>query len=166
MAVLVITPRQHIRSWSRRRHSAAALRWLSRSYRAAPPGAEGGFGSLADVASCSRNRSCCWPAGSTTSPSISSSAGWEIRDSQRHRIPHLLMIPCLVMTFMLGPIGLLFYFAIRTAKTARSAWREHDRRARHRDALLFWTGASMPSSAGRPDLDRRHRMHAMQALPR
>ena len=27
------------------------------------------------------------------------------------------MIPCLVMTFMLGPIGLLFYFAIRTAKT-------------------------------------------------
>jgi hypothetical protein len=27
------------------------------------------------------------------------------------------MIPCLLMTFMLGPIGLLFYFAIRTAKT-------------------------------------------------
>ena len=41
---------------------------------------------------------------------------WEIRDSQRHDIPHLVMIPCLLMTFMLGPIGLLFYFAIRTAK--------------------------------------------------
>ena len=41
----------------------------------------------------------------------------EIRDSQRLGIPHLLVIPSLVMTFMLGPIGLLFYFAIRTAKT-------------------------------------------------
>ena len=27
------------------------------------------------------------------------------------------MVPCYLMTFMLGPIGLLFYFAIRTAKT-------------------------------------------------
>ena len=36
---------------------------------------------------------------------------------QRNQIPHLVVIPCLVMTFMLGPIGLLFYLAIRTAKT-------------------------------------------------
>jgi len=42
---------------------------------------------------------------------------WEVRDAQRNQIPHLVVIPCLVMTFMLGPIGLLFYFAIRTAKT-------------------------------------------------
>ena len=39
-----------------------------------------------------------------------------MRDAQRNQIPHLVVIPCLVMTFMLGPIGLLFYFAIRTAK--------------------------------------------------
>jgi hypothetical protein len=44
---------------------------------------------------------------------------WESRDSQRLGIPRLVMIPCYVMTFMLGPIGLLFYFAIRTAKTKR-----------------------------------------------
>jgi hypothetical protein len=31
------------------------------------------------------------------------------------------VIPCLLMTFMLGPIGLLFYFAIRTAKTRNFA---------------------------------------------
>jgi hypothetical protein len=43
--------------------------------------------------------------------------GWEIRDSQRHGIPHLLVLPSLLMTSMLGPIGLLFYFAIRSAKT-------------------------------------------------
>ncbi len=42
---------------------------------------------------------------------------WESRDSQRLQIPRLVMLPCYVMTFMLGPIGLLFYFAIRTAKT-------------------------------------------------
>ena len=42
---------------------------------------------------------------------------WETRDAARNGIPHLVVIPCLVMTFMLGPIGLLFYFAIRTAKT-------------------------------------------------
>ena len=42
---------------------------------------------------------------------------WETRDAQRNQIPHLVVIPCLVMTFMLGPIGLLFYLAIRTAKT-------------------------------------------------
>ncbi len=42
---------------------------------------------------------------------------WESRDSQRLGIPRLVMVPCYVMTFMLGPIGLLFYFSIRTAKT-------------------------------------------------
>lgn len=42
---------------------------------------------------------------------------WESRDSQRLQIPRLVMVPCYVMTFMLGPIGLLSYFAIRTAKT-------------------------------------------------
>lgn len=42
---------------------------------------------------------------------------WESRDAQRIGIPRLVMLPCYVMTFMLGPIGLLFYFAIRTAKT-------------------------------------------------
>lgn len=42
---------------------------------------------------------------------------WESRDSQRLGIPRLVMLPCYLMTFMLGPVGLLFYFAIRTAKT-------------------------------------------------
>ena len=32
---------------------------------------------------------------------------WEVRDSQRNQVPHLLVVPCLLMTFMLGPTGLL-----------------------------------------------------------
>ena len=80
-------------------------------------GADGGFGSLADVATLFQSRNCCWPAGFTTWRSTCSSARGRVRDAQRNEIPHLVVIPCLVMTFMLGPIGLLFYFAIRTAKT-------------------------------------------------
>jgi len=38
---------------------------------------------------------------------------WEVRDAQRLEIPHLLVVPCLVLTLMLGPVGLLLYAAIR-----------------------------------------------------
>ena len=41
---------------------------------------------------------------------------WETRDSQAHRIPHFLVVPCLLLTFMLGPIGLLAYFVLRTLR--------------------------------------------------
>lgn len=80
-------------------------------------GAEGGFGSLADVASLFKKPELLL-AGWIHYLAFDLFIGaWEIRDSHRHGIPHLVMIPCLLMTFMLGPIGLLFYFAIRTAKT-------------------------------------------------
>jgi ABA DEFICIENT 4-like len=39
--------------------------------------------------------------------------GWEVRDSQRHGIPHLLIVPALVLTFLFGPAGLLLYLTIR-----------------------------------------------------
>jgi hypothetical protein len=34
---------------------------------------------------------------------------WEVRDSWRRGVPHLLVIPCLGLTFMFGPVGLLAY---------------------------------------------------------
>ena len=40
---------------------------------------------------------------------------WESRDAQRRGIPHLALIPCLIVTFMFRPIGLLLYLALRTA---------------------------------------------------
>ena len=84
-------------------------------------GAEGGFGSLADVATLFQKRELLL-AGWIHYLAFDLFIGaWEVRDAQRHQIPHLVVIPCLVMTFMLGPIGLLFYFAIRTAKTKRLA---------------------------------------------
>ena len=39
--------------------------------------------------------------------------GWELRDAQRHNIPHPIVIPSLVLTFLFGPAGLLVYLATR-----------------------------------------------------
>jgi hypothetical protein len=39
---------------------------------------------------------------------------WELRDSQRHGIAHLLVVPCLGLTFVAGPAGLLLYWLVRS----------------------------------------------------
>jgi hypothetical protein len=76
--------------------------------------AEGGFGSLADVAALFANPALLL-AGWVHYLAFDLFIGaWEVRDSQRHKIPHAFVIPCLFLTFMLGPIGLLTYFALRT----------------------------------------------------
>jgi hypothetical protein len=38
---------------------------------------------------------------------------WEVRDARRVGVHHLLVIPCLVFTFMMGPVGLLAYLVLR-----------------------------------------------------
>jgi hypothetical protein len=45
---------------------------------------------------------------------------WEVRDAQAQGIHHLLVIPCLFFTFMLGPVGLLLYLILRFA--TRGKW--------------------------------------------
>jgi Domain of unknown function (DUF4281) len=42
---------------------------------------------------------------------------WQVTDSQKRGISHWLVIPCLFLTLMFGPIGLLAYFLIRYIKT-------------------------------------------------
>ncbi len=39
--------------------------------------------------------------------------GWEVADGRRRGVPHLLLIPCLALTFFFGPIGLLLYLLLR-----------------------------------------------------
>lgn len=79
--------------------------------------APGGFGSLADVRTLFGKDELLL-AGWVHYLAFDLFIGaWESRDSQQLGIPRLVMLPCYVMTFMLGPVGLLFYFAIRTAKT-------------------------------------------------
>ncbi|MCP5057371.1 MAG: DUF4281 domain-containing protein [bacterium] len=42
---------------------------------------------------------------------------WEVRDARRRGIAHLWVVPCLVLTLMLGPLGLLAYLALRFGLT-------------------------------------------------
>ena len=75
------------------------------------PGA--GFGSLAQVAALFREP---WAllAGWVHYLCFDLAVGaWETRDAQRRGVPHLVLIPCLVATFMLGPLGLLLYCGLR-----------------------------------------------------
>jgi hypothetical protein len=37
---------------------------------------------------------------------------WEVRDARERGVPHLLVVPCLALTFMFGPAGWLLYRAI------------------------------------------------------
>ena len=46
---------------------------------------------------------------------------WEVRDAQRVGLHHLLVVPCLVLTFLFGPVGLLLYFALRAGLRRRLA---------------------------------------------
>ena len=38
---------------------------------------------------------------------------WEARDAQRIGLHHILVAPCLLVTFLVGPIGLLLYLMVR-----------------------------------------------------
>lgn len=42
---------------------------------------------------------------------------WEVRDAQQKGIPHWMVIPCLILTFVFGPTGLAAYLVIRTIRT-------------------------------------------------
>jgi hypothetical protein len=38
---------------------------------------------------------------------------WEVRDARRRSISHVFVVPCLALTLMLGPVGLLAYLVLR-----------------------------------------------------
>lgn len=40
---------------------------------------------------------------------------WEVMDAAERGINRWLVVPCLVLTFMFGPVGLLLYFGLRFA---------------------------------------------------
>ena len=72
-------------------------------------GAEGGFSTLADVARLFENR---WLllAGWVHYLCFDLLVGtWEVADARARGVPHLLVVPCLVLTFLFGPAGWLLY---------------------------------------------------------
>jgi len=82
---------------------------------------KGGFGTLTDVALLFSNR---WVllAGWIHYLCFDLFIGsWQARDAEAQGISHWLVIPCLFLTFMFGPVGLLLYFALRTLRTKKLA---------------------------------------------
>lgn len=47
--------------------------------------------------------------------------GWIVTDGLKHRIPALLILPCLPLTLMLGPLGLLLFILLRLVFARREA---------------------------------------------
>jgi len=41
---------------------------------------------------------------------------WELEDSRERGIPHLMVVPCLLLTFMFGPAGWLLYRIVRSVR--------------------------------------------------
>ncbi|MDP2121570.1 MAG: ABA4-like family protein [Hoeflea sp.] len=79
-------------------------------------GAEGGFGSLADVMLLFTNPAIAL-AGWLHYLAFDLFVGaWEVRTARRESIPHLLVLPCLVLTFLFGPIGLLVFLGLRLVR--------------------------------------------------
>lgn len=85
------------------------------------PGSPGGFGSIRDVRTLFSHDALLL-------------AGWvhylafdllvgalEIREARTAGIHHAIMVPILILTFFLGPIGLLAFFLVRSVRERRIA---------------------------------------------
>lgn len=46
---------------------------------------------------------------------------WQLRETARHGLPRLLVLPCMVLTFLLAPVGLVLFLALRTVSCRRLA---------------------------------------------
>jgi hypothetical protein len=77
------------------------------------PGAKGGFGSLEGVAQLFSDPYLLL-AGWVHYLAFDLFVGsWEVRDAVRLGIRHWYVIPCLVLTFLAGPTGLVLYLVLR-----------------------------------------------------
>jgi hypothetical protein len=79
-------------------------------------GADGGFSTLADVARLFGSR---WLllAGWVHYLCFDLLVGtWEVEDARARGIPHLVVVPCLVLTFLFGPAGWLLYKGVASVQ--------------------------------------------------
>ena len=75
--------------------------------------ADGGFDSLASVMKLFTNE---WAALAGWIHYLAFDlfvGAWEVKDAQARGISHWFVIPCLVLTFLFGPIGFLLYNILR-----------------------------------------------------
>jgi hypothetical protein len=77
------------------------------------PWGEGGFSSLAGVRALFANPWALLAGWAHYLAFDLFIGGWETRDAQRRGVPHLLVVPALILTFLFGPAGLLLYLGVR-----------------------------------------------------
>lgn len=41
---------------------------------------------------------------------------WQVEDAPSANVPHWLLLPCLALTFVAGPVGLLLYLVLKLAR--------------------------------------------------
>jgi len=75
---------------------------------------EGGFGSLDEVAKLFANRNVLLAGWIHYLAFDLFTGAWEVRDAGQLGLPHAFVIPCLLLTFLFGPIGLVLYFVLRS----------------------------------------------------
>jgi hypothetical protein len=83
------------------------------------PGSDGGFSSLADVRALFADPHALLAGWTHYLAFDLFIGGWQVRDAQERGIRHLLVVPGLAMTFLVGPVGLLYYLIIRTFASRR-----------------------------------------------
>jgi hypothetical protein len=84
-------------------------------------GSRGGFSTLPDVAQLFTNR---WLllAGWIHYLCFDLLVGaWEVQDARHRGMPHLLVVPCLLLTFLFGPAGWLLYRGLSSAHARAAA---------------------------------------------
>lgn len=82
-------------------------------------GGEGGFGSLAEVRQLFASDALLL-AGWLHYLAFDLLVGvWVVRTARREGVPHILVLPCLAFTFLLGPMGFLAFNIVRLARRPR-----------------------------------------------
>ncbi len=84
-------------------------------------GAEGGFSSIAAVRALFASDALL-VAGWLHYLAFDLFVGaWQVRTARAEGIAHILVVPCLVLTFLFGPVGFLAFLALRAAAGRRPA---------------------------------------------
>jgi hypothetical protein len=84
------------------------------------PGGEGGFGSVQEVMKIFSDE---WGVltGWVHYLCFDLLIGcWEVTDARKNKISHWIVLPCLFFTFLLGPIGFLFYWIVRMIRLKKA----------------------------------------------
>ena len=83
-------------------------------------GADGGFGSI-DAVRALFQSDAMLVAGWLHYLAFDLFVGaWQVRTARAEGIPHLLVIPCLALTFLFGPVGFLAFLILRAAYARRT----------------------------------------------